>query len=66
MDRAGGASRVALTTDRAAWSRVDGVQGDAIMMTDPDKRETDDDQAEAMEEAQEEAAHEREEEGGYQ
>jgi hypothetical protein len=36
------------------------------MMTDPEKRESDDDQADAMEEAQEDAAHEREEEGGYQ
>ncbi len=36
------------------------------MMTDPDTRETDEDEAGAMEEAQEEAAQEREEEGGYQ
>lgn len=36
------------------------------MMTDPDKRETDDEQADAMEEAQKDAAEEREEEGGYQ
>lgn len=36
------------------------------MMTDPDTRETDEDEADAMEEAQEEAAQEREEEGGYQ